>query len=716
MASPPEEFPEIADKLKGPIKRSAYDREKAEREAKRRRDEAENAAALKEFEKSMQSEATFEDEHRTSAGFSGPQRSRVGTGGRRLYAAAMPNSGPGTLEGFGRRSGPPRRRTFEEQDSSSPSGSDDEAEDEANAKAAAHRPALRISNLPPNTPTERVKSLIPYQFGKVEIDTDVPTAPRTGERKSEGRIVTFPVGTASNEVDSLIASLNQKYMGKGYYLHVSRYLKTPPLNQPILGALDRNREVKPFGAKLVQHTQLDIAPLPEGQAPSSSSRNQSHQSNNQQSNHSNKKYEVVVQIPELKQMRMINKTIELVIKYGPEFEYELMADEDVIRDEKWAFLWDSSSAAGIYYRYRLWEIASGRCSRNLQGGRVASSPVEIFAWNARWVPPKAMPPFEFATKSSDFTKVYDYDPESDDDMDDDGGRKYNRSKAPVEVGAVIREECLNPLDRYMLIWLLAGMPTTTANVTKSDVAAVMDFAITHGNRGAEEIVDILVTNVERPYCFTSANPKWERPADCHLTEHAGLGAREQESENPGGEAVDKPGTKKEDDSSARLVALFLISDVISAARNANVPGAWRYRELFRKVLLERRVFAKLGRLDRDYHWGRLKADNWKRSITSLLEFWLTCGACLAKEHAALLEDFNNPILTAEEKVAAEKKAKEEAEHKRAAEKKAKEEAELKKKEEIALKQAEIIKNFKLLKEKAAKMRLEGKFSMMIHFI
>jgi U2-associated protein SR140 len=714
MATPPEDFPEIAHKLKVPLKRSAYEREKAEREAKRRRDEALNAAALKEFEESMQageSPPKHGDDDKAFSNSFAPQRTRyVPAGGKRHYAAAMPNSGPGTLEGFGRKSGPgtlpgtfdppSRKRTFDEATQPSEARSspdvDDDDDAEEKARAQAHRPALRVANLPPHTPRSAVKSLIPEKFGNTEVAMDAPNAPRTGERKSCGMIVTFPVGTPSNEVDSLVSSLNRKYMGKGYYLHVSRYLKTPSLNQQLPGSLDRNRVVQPFGARLIQ----DIMPgAGRGRfAPP----NSYHQSNKLSDA---KQYEVVVQIPELNQLKMINKTIERVIEGGPEFEYCLMNDEDIIHDEKWAFLWDSTSVAGIYYRYRLWDIASGHCSRNLGTGK-DSQPVEIFAGNARWVPPKELPPFEFATSSEDFAAVYDYDASSDDELDDeDGGRRFNRSRAPEQGTLVIQEEYLNPLDKYRLIWLLAGLPTSTANLIRSDVAAVMDFAISHANRGADEIVDILVTNVERPYCFTSANEQWKKP-EAGLSDHPGLGVHEDELDKSGGDASGEHVSRKEDDSAARMIGLYCISDVISAARNANIPGVWRYRELFRKVLLERKVFSKLGRLDRDLQWGRLKSEIWKRSVTQLLDFWLQCGACLASEHEQLVHDFVNPVLTEEEKLAAEKKAKEDAEHKLAVEKKAKEEAEHKQAEMVKQKQAALMKRVQLMKEQAEKAKKE----------
>jgi U2-associated protein SR140 len=53
---------------------------------------------------------------------------------------------------------------------------------------------------------------------------------------------------------------------------------------------------------------------------------------------------------------------------------------------------------------------------------------------------------------------------------------------------------------------LARLPTTNAKLRKGDVARVTAFAIERAGEGADEVVDLIVSNIEQPFAFTSANP------------------------------------------------------------------------------------------------------------------------------------------------------------------------------------------------------------------
>lgn len=84
--------------------------------------------------------------------------------------------------------------------------------------------------------------------------------------------------------------------------------------------------------------------------------------------------------------------------------------------------------------------------------------------------------------------------------------------------------------------------------------------------------------------------------------------------------------------------------------------------MFESSLKAHQVFEHLGRLEKDYSWGRLKAEKWKRSVGTLLHLWE--GWCVfpqsSQEH--FYEVFEKPPLTEEEL----REEKEKAEAERAA--------------------------------------------------
>ncbi|KAI9681947.1 MAG: hypothetical protein M1817_000001, partial [Caeruleum heppii] len=70
--------------------------------------------------------------------------------------------------------------------------------------------------------------------------------------------------------------------------------------------------------------------------------------------------------------------------------------------------------------------------------------------------------------------------------------------------------------------------------------------------------------------------------------------------------------------------------------------------LFEAALKRRKTFERLGRLDKDMSWGRLRAEKWKRSVSSVLQLWE--GWCVfpqaSQEHFAAV--FADPPLTDQE--------------------------------------------------------------------
>lgn len=263
-------------------------------------------------------------------------------------------------------------------------------------------------------------------------------------------------------------------------------------------------------------------------------------------------------------------------------------------------------------------------------------------------------PFEYVTRLEEFVSDSDYDSSEDEDSGDEGRRRYahHHGGAPPPDGPSLdadSEVYLNPLQKAKFTHLLARLPTTNAKLRRGDVARVTAFAIQHAGEGAEEVVQMIVSNVQKPFAFTSANPD-RKPS-----------TEEKDDDTPA-ENTPNPSTaerEKEDLSPAKLIALYLISDILSSSSTCGVRHAWRYRQLFEAALKRHKTFEHLGRLDKRMNWGRLRAEKWKRSVQSVLALWE--GWCVfpqaSQEHFGSI--FASPPLTKEEEAA--KRASEEAE-------------------------------------------------------
>ncbi|RDW86382.1 uncharacterized protein DSM5745_03024 [Aspergillus mulundensis] len=660
----PKAFPDVPSKLSAPAKKSLFERQKAEAEAKRARERAETAAVYEDFVKSFEDDSpapersTFEGKpnrfgNRNTGFGGGPAKRHFTSSGPRM-------SGPGTL-------GPPppslsRKRNHEgfqplhrNRDSAQGTlgfdntanaatasafrASDDEDEGAADAKEAekaAAKPTLYLASLPPGTSQSVVKSLIPTVLNVDNVKFLRPTGQTATERKSVSAIVTLASESAASDIDSSVSALQNRYLGWGYYLSISRHLSSAAIGSTVAIGPSSTGTL-PFGAKSVAPElggRLNRAPPPGlhrgGFAPPSSY--------GPSYGGSSSTLQVDVKAPsDLKQLRLIHKTLENLLNYGPEFEALLMSRPEVQREEKWAWLWDARSPSGVYYRWKLWDIITNGRSKD-QRGRL----LPIFEGGASWKYPEASLTFEHTTRLDELVSDDDYD-SSDEDMSDGEEDRRQQSGAPPTDGLGAGNEGLghmNPLKKAKLAHLLARLPTTHAKLRKGDVARVTAFAIKHAGAGADEVVEMIVSNIIEPYAYTGANPDREL--------EKGLARKEQNGDDATAAPIDGTGKEKLDTSSAKLVGLYLISDILSSSATSGVRHAWRYRQLFESALKAHEVFEHLGRLEKELSWGRLRAEKWKRSIGSLLHLWE--GWCVfpqsSQEH--FFQVFEKPPLTEEE--------------------------------------------------------------------
>lgn len=656
-------FPDVSAKLSALPKKSLFERQKAEAEAKRARERAETAAVYEDFVKSFEDDSPNRapTEGRLNAfGNRGPGFA-AGPTKRHFTSTSGRNSGPGTLgppppslsrkrthEGF-----PPLHRNKESLQGTlgfeKPSGSldtasafrtsDDEDErataDAKEAEKAAAKPTLYLASLPPGTSVSVIKSLIPSVLTVDNVKILRPPNQQSTARKSVSAIVTLANESAASDIDSTVSALQNKYIGWGYHLSIARHLSSAAISSsmPVNVGLS-STESHPFGAKASAQKfgSLNRAPPPGahrgGFAPPASYV--------PGYGFGSPTLQVEVKAPtDIKQLRLIHKTLENLLKYGPEFEALLMSRPEIQRDEKWAWLWDPRSAGGVYYRWKLWDILTN--SRPKAGRKKPDS--VIFEGGARWVPPETDVKFEYTTRMDEFVSDEDYN--SSDEESDLEDEKRNLGGGPPAEGSGGGNEGLgymNPLQKAKLTHLLARLPTTHAKLRKGDVVRVTAFAIEHAGAGAEEVVEMIISNILKPFAHTGANP--EIDIDKNITN----------PENPGDAMADDGPASKEstDPSAAKLVGLYIVSDILSSSATSGVRHSWRYRQLFESALKSHQVFEHLGRLEKDLKWGRLKAEKWKRSVGNLLQLWE--GWCVFPQgsHEHFVQVFEKPPLTEEE--------------------------------------------------------------------
>lgn len=672
------EFPDVSNKLQAPTKKSLFERQKADAEAKRLREEAETKAVYEDFVKS------FDDEDDAPAFGSGGTGGMGSMGGNRHFGRGGMGSGMGRggfgevrggfapRGGSGINSGPrslgplpgnmgnntlPKKRTFEgfaqnssrrddrgllafddySHDGPAPKSLQtlDHAEENMGSsrdeERAVAKPTLRLASLPPGTSPAVIKALLPPNLTVDAVRIIPPSGPTSfTERKSMSAIVTLAKETPANDIDTTVNTLQNKYLGFGYYLSLHRHLSSAAiLNSTQISTLAGANTSQPFGAKPVNPPAARGAPPPHrgGFAPPTSYKNIPQLSRST--------LFVPVQPPQdIKELKLIHKTIESLLTHGPEFEALLMSRASVQREEKWAWLWDSRSTGGIWYRWRLWEVLTGSQSKRGQGKYLP-----LFEGSSAWKQPDRPLAYEYTTRLEEFVSESEYNSSDEDDSGDEGARR-----PPIDPNTLNEDgkAYLNPLEKAKLTHLLSRLPTSTGKLRKGDVARVTAFAISHAGRGADELVSAIVSNVEKPYAYTSANPD-----------------RKKEKEKDASGDDNEDGTEEEDTSSASLIGLYIVSDILSSSSTSGIRHAWRYRQLFEQEMKKKKTFEELGRMERKMKWGRLRAEKWKRSVGNVLGLWE--GWCVFPQESQdeFGRVFREPPLSAEELKELEEKAKEE---------------------------------------------------------
>ncbi|KAI1387712.1 uncharacterized protein F4822DRAFT_290540 [Hypoxylon trugodes] len=663
-------FPDVEAKLQKPSKQSAFEKQKAEAEAKRKREAAETAAVYESFVKSFDHDEDEDDNGtvsnqqnafgaRQQGGAFGRDGGRVPPPKRHFGAgpggSSNSKSGPGSLgppptafnnrrkydspQQFNRKPADDTRGRlgFHDDDSSdgghapkskglakvfnaSDDESDTRARDLAEQRAIA-KPTLRLANLPPGTSPAVIKALIPPNLTAENVKI-IPGAPGSTERKSIAAIVTLSKETPATDIDTAVSSLQNRYLGYGFYLSLHRHLSSAVASTATSNLVSSSTS-QPFGAKPVPQANDNNNPHHQGGFHRGFAPPSSYSSGGGPVNRTI--LHVPVQAPrDIKQLQLIHKVVESVISHGPEFEALLMSRPDVQKEEKWAWLWDARSEGGVWYRWRLWEVITGAQVKNGRQGKY----IPLFEGSHAWRMPEKDLPYEYATAIDEFVSDSEYNSSDEEDYDDEGHK-------PAD-GGENENNYLNPLDKARLTHLLARLPTTLTKIRKGDIARITTFAITHASRGADEIVEMIVANITKPFSLTSANPehsKASKDGEDYGESHNSTPFPEESSVKPG---------ELQDTSAASLIGLYAVSDILSSSATSGVRHAWRYRQLFETSLKDGKVFETLGLLSERLNWGRLRADKWKRSVKLVLGLWEGWCAFPQESQQLFTETFENP--------------------------------------------------------------------------
>jgi U2-associated protein SR140 len=557
---------------------------KAEAEAKAREDKSALDKVIADFEKDHGADSD-------GGGFLGESAEDhdvapdvfVPTGAKRHFSnrARSTKSGPGTLApepglGFTRPGAPgafggtPHGRLGASVQRGPPTLQRGQAEENVYTTVIA-----KASNLPPSIDTRRIEALF-SEFDNlkvVKVENLPPSRPSTptSKRPSATMKITFSKDATARDLDSAMNKMNdKKYLGKGYYLHLDRYLGGRSMST-------RQRE-EPFGATL-----HDPEVLVKGFAPPEALGGDNRERAREET--MNKRMLVTANAPpDPATLRLIHQTIESVVEGGTEFEAALMHNPWVQEEERFAWLYDQKHPLNRYYRYRLHEIVS------------MSDRTNVFFRQPDWKGPKEPFVDEFACEFQDVNHPDQKEGSGEDEDEQPAGR----FTVPTGENYPGRNDTgygiMSPKSRTMLIWMLSGIPPSS--LVNGDIAPISYFAVEHYTRGMDEVVHLLVTNIFQPFALSKANPNPRR-----VDGEGGDGSR-----------------KASDLVHLTINALRVVSDVIFVTWKAQ-SHCYKYRLFFALQLRERKVFEYLETLPSHLSLGRLSEKEYRDSVNEILAFW-----------------------------------------------------------------------------------------------
>ena len=227
----------------------------------------------------------------------------------------------------------------------------------------APRPTIQLSSLPPNMSGDEIKVLLRDHLKVQSVRFLPPARPISNIKRSNSVIVTLSSEVPTSQIDTVISTLKDRYLGCGFYLSISRHLSSTALH-PSMVPSAVTQSLEPFGAEKPKDQQARFsmrnAPPPIDQRGFAPPDSYDSQVRSRYANEAQQEAKVSVRPPlEIEATKAIHTLVDHLLQEpdparAVETEAMLMALPEVQKDERFAFLYDSKSPAGVYYRYLLW--------------------------------------------------------------------------------------------------------------------------------------------------------------------------------------------------------------------------------------------------------------------------------------------------------------------------------------------------------------------------
>jgi U2-associated protein SR140 len=431
----------------------------------------------------------------------------------------------------------------------------------------------KASNLPPTIDSRRIEDLFTdFPLLKVvKVEKIPPSRPSNSTQKarpSASMKIIFDKDTNARDLDIAMNKMSdKKYLGKGYYLHLDRYLGGR--------SISTKTQEEPFGATFHE---VEVS---KGYAPPPDLGGMNKERAREETMH--KRMLITANAPpDLPTLRLIHQTIEGVVEGGTEFEAALMQDPQVQEEERFAWLYDQKHPLNRYYRWRLHEIIA------------STTRPDVFHHQPDWKGPKEPFVDEYAVELGDLNN-----PLEDEDSDDEEEKPV---RTTVPIGDVYPGRIdtgygvLSPKSRALLIWMLSTVPPSSA--LYDEVAAFSVFAVDHVIKGMDEVVYLLVTNIIQPFVFSKGNVR----------------------QRPDVQSGEDETRRRAQVSQLTTNALRIISDVaLVTSKEAGV--CYKYRVVIGTQLVERQVFEYLETLPSQLVMGRMGETQYRGEINAILKVW-----------------------------------------------------------------------------------------------
>ncbi|KAF1987086.1 hypothetical protein K402DRAFT_393251 [Aulographum hederae CBS 113979] len=384
-----------------------------------------------------------------------------------------------------------------------------QSQDRRSEMKAAAKPTLLLKNMPQRSSAAAIRNY--FADLKLVID-DVKTQatgyPKSNARAATAALVILSLKTGDTEAEQAVKALNNKYLGHGHRLIISRLHTQDATSTGWPAELEDTKgpEAQPFGAQLVPFANGCLSETAPEVDPRAVGRSKPYDDGLGGKLRAPLGYEwkVIVVIPtDLKLLRQIHTVVQFVLANGSEAERYLWDKPENQMDERYEFLFNARSSAGVYYRWRLAEFSQQRYNQAGNSKRLAT---RVMATGPEWIPPAKNLHLEFANSIYRMYNHPDYESEDEEACyTKKRPRNFNDSKR-VDMkdlaslaGPSSEPRYLGPSKQLELVKMLKELPRTIATLPRSDLFSITSFVNSYAEQASDEIAEFLVLNVHAPF-------------------------------------------------------------------------------------------------------------------------------------------------------------------------------------------------------------------------